>query len=137
MENDLISIGNARTLRLDGRRIGVGMRRGVGALSCGCGFMNALDVWSRCCYPDRGAVVDGFVGALGAWRNWRGVDRRLIAGVWVVRAKGFLPAFWMRVLRFGGRHVGWAFGVKNYAKWLTSRASRPVRDIFLRACLGA
>ena len=44
MENDLISIGNARTLRLDGRRIGVGMRREVGALSCGCGFVAR---WAR------------------------------------------------------------------------------------------
>ena len=84
-----------------------------------------------------GRVADGFVGAWVAWCNWRGVDWRLIEGVLVVRAKGFLPAFWMRVFRFERWIARWAFGVKNYAKWLTSRASRPVRDIFLRACLGA
>ena len=63
-----------------------------------------------------GRVVDGFMNALGVWRNWRGVDWRLIGGVLVVRAKGFLPAFWMRVLRFERRIAHWAFGVKNYAK---------------------
>ena len=101
----------------------MGMRREVGALSCGCGFVGALDVWSRWCYPDRGAVADGFMNAWGAWCNWRGVNWRLIEGVWVVCAKGFLPAFGMRVLRFERWIARWAFGVKNYAKWRMSRVN--------------
>ena len=76
-------------------------------------------------------------GAWVAWCNWRGVDWRLNEGGLVVRAKGFLPVFGMRVLRFERGTARWAFGVKNYAKWLTGRVNRPVRDIFLRACLGA
>jgi hypothetical protein len=84
-----------------------------------------------------GRVADGFMNALDAWRNWRGVDWRLIEGVLVVRAKGFLPAFGMRVFRFERWPARWAFGVKNYAKWLASRVNLPTRDIFLRACYGA
>ena len=137
MENDLISIGNARTLRLDGRRIGVGMRRGVGALSCGrwlhgrvgCVEEMVLARWMGG-WPMASWCV-GRVAQLEGCRlevNWRGFGGS---------RERVLPAFGMRVLRFERWIARWAFGVKNYAKWLTSRASRPVRDIFLRACLGA
>lgn len=106
MEDDLNSNGNVRTLRLDGRRIGVGMRRGwgrcrVGVASWGC--------WRR--GADGVSLMEGRVAWLhecvGRVAQLEGGDWRLIEGFWWFARKGFCPRFGCAFCALkGGLRVG-------------------------------